>query len=464
MPKAYSGIDAPNAKQAVLDWIDARADSVWDMAMRIWEWAELGYRETNSAALLADWLEAEGFEVERAIEGMPTAFEARWGEGGPAIGFLAEYDALPGLSQAARAQPAPGPNPDAGHGCGHHALGAGAVAAAAGFRHWLEKTGIAGCVRVFGSPAEEGGAGKAYLARAGRFDRLGAVLHWHPDGANDASPKTSLANISARFRFRGRAAHAAGKPHLGRSALGGLEAMHFMINLMRGHIESSARLHYIVSRGGAAPNIVPDFAESYLYARHPTASGLRPLWARVLKAAEGAALGTETAVEHEVMHGAHEILPNVALARVIDANLRALGGVRWNRREIEFAEAICQTLEERGSPLESIERIKPFEPKSMLGSTDVGDVSWNAPTAGVWTACVPPGVPLHSWQATACGARTMRPGMLLAAKALATSAVDLTLDSAALKEARDEFQSRRGEGFVYRPTIGDRPPPLDYRS
>jgi len=456
---------AQDPKAELAAAIDGAADEYAAIARRIWSLAELGYMEEQSSALLRSRLEAAGFEVEAGVAGMPTSFVATYGQGKPVIGILAEFDALPGLSQDTVPERKPLSQLGPGHACGHHLFGTASVAAAVAVKDWLARTGRAGTVRVYGTPAEEGGGGKVYMVRAGLFEDVDVVLHWHPAAANDASPSTSLANMSGKFRFRGISAHASAAPEQGRSALDGVEAMNHMVNLMREHIPQESRIHYVITAGGLAPNVVPDFAEVYYYARHPDPAVVAQLWERIVKAAEGAALGTGTRVEYEVLNGVYSLLPNEALARVVDANLRRVGGVRYSEAERAFAEALAATLEAGGEvTLMKAAEIEPFELTMGGASTDVGDVSWVVPTAGLNVATWVPGTPAHSWQAVAAGGTGIGiKGMLVAAKTLAMTAVDLLLDPSHIEAARQEFERRRGAGFVYRPLVGEREPPLDYR-
>ncbi len=455
---------AEHPSDAVLRDVSRQAAEAVAVASDLWDFAELGYLEEQSSQRLATYLEERGFAVERGVAGMPTAFVATRGEGAPTLGILAEFDALPGLSQAATPEREPVVEGGPGHACGHHLFGAASVTAGAAAARWLDAAGHPGTVRVYGTPAEEGGSGKVYLTRAGLFDDVDAVLHWHSSDRNDASPGSSTANKSGRFRFRGAAAHAASAPDKGRSALDGVEAMNYMVNLMREHVPSDARMHYVITDGGDAPNIVPESAEVYYYVRHPRPERAVALFERVVSAAEGAARGTGTEMSYEVMHGNYPVLRNDTLARVIDANLRAIGGIEYSPEEQAFAEAIRTTLLSPRLELGSQGEIRPFEFRQGMGSTDVGDVSWNVPTAGFRTATWVPGTPAHSWQAVAAGGMSIgHKGMLLAAKVLAVTAVELLQDPARLHEAREELERRRGEDFVYAALLGDRSPPLDYR-
>jgi aminobenzoyl-glutamate utilization protein B len=448
----------------IVQQLDARHNHYAAVAKQIWGFAEVGYQEEKSSALLQQELRAAGFQLEGGVAGMPTAFIASYGQGKPVIAILAEFDALPGLSQDSVPVRKPLVQLGPGHGCGHHLLGTASTAAAIAVKEWLAGGRRSGTLRLYGTPAEEGGAGKVYMVRAGLFGDVDAVLHWHPDDANDASPETSLANKSGKFRFRGVSAHAAGAPERGRSALDGVEAMNHMVNLLREHVPQETRLHYVITRGGSAPNVVPDFAEAYHYARHPDARVLEDIWQRIVKAAEGAALGTGTTVESEVTAGVYSLLPNETLARLMDANLRRVGGVRYDARERAFAEQVRTTFTSPVPEIASSAAIEPFELKSAGGSTDVGDVSWMVPTAGLNTATWVPGTAAHSWQAVAAGGMAIgAKGMSVAAKTLALTAVDLYQDPTIITRARAELERRRGPDFRYRALVGDRAPALDYR-
>jgi aminobenzoyl-glutamate utilization protein B len=313
---------AQSGPPSIVQSLESRRAHYAEIAKQIWDLAEVGYQEVRSSALLQAELASAGFTVERGVAGMPTAFVASFGTGSPVIGILAEFDALPGISQQVAAERAPVPGMAAGHACGHHLFGTGSVAAAVAVKEWLERSGTTGTILVYGTPAEEGGAGKVYMVRGGLFDIVDVVLAWHPSDRNDASPSTSLANISAKFRFRGVSAHAAGFPEQGRSALDGVEAMNYMVNLMREHVPEASRIHYVITSGGSAPNVVPDFAEVYYYVRHPDAEIAKSIFDRVVRAAEGAAMGTGTTVEHERIHGVYSMLPNHAIGKILDASLR----------------------------------------------------------------------------------------------------------------------------------------------
>jgi len=446
--------------------IDGYSSRMAEVALAIWNEPELGYQETKTTALLQGELRKAGFAVEAGVAGMPTAFVARAGTGdGPVIAILAEMDALPGLAQAAVPERAPIPGQIAGHACGHHLFGTGAIAAAIAIKDWLAATGTKGQIRVYGTPAEEGGGGKIYMVRAGLFADVDATLYWHPADANTAAQDKNLANISAKFRFHGQPSHAAAAPERGRSALDGVEAMNFMVNYMREHVPQETRIHYIITNGGAAPNIVPEFAESYYIVRHPDPRIVMDVFERVKKAAEGAALGTGTAFDYEIIGGDYSILPNDVLGRVVDANLRRVGAPKWTPEELGFAEKLRTTLLGRLPPLASYSEIRRYQfDGQKYASTDSGDVSWVTPLATLNTATWVPGTAAHTWQAAAAGGTSIGiKAMVVAAKTLALTGAELFANPGAIAAAKAEFDKSRGSGFVYKPLVGDRAPPLDYR-
>ena len=457
-------VGATDEKYEVLGFLDEHAERHTDLAMQLWDLAELGYLETRSSKLLQQQLKSSGFEVVSGVAGIPTAFVASYGEGTPVIGILAEFDALPGISQAAMPVRKIIEDKPNGHACGHHLFGAGSTAAALALKDWMDKRDIEGTLRLYGTPAEEGGSGKVYMVRAGLFEDADAVLHWHPGDRNAANPSTSLANKSARFTFTGISAHAAAAPQLGRSALDGVEAMNYMVNLMREHVPEQTRIHYVITSGGEAPNVVPDYAQVYYYVRHPDARALLRIWDRVKAVSEAAAIGTGTEVHVEVMHGNHSLLPNETLAKVMHANLSQVGGVVYTKEEKEFARLISSSFLDVKNYSELESKVLPMKMENGRGSTDVGDVSWNVPTTGLRTATWVPGTASHSWQAIAAGGFTIgEKGMQVAAKTLALTVIDLLRNPRLIRTAEQEFEDRRGANFEYVPLLGDRNPPLDYR-
>ena len=436
-----------------------------EIARSIWDWAEVGYQETKSSALLQQELTSAGFKVEAGVAGMPTAFVASAGSGKPVIGILAEYDALPGINQDAVPDRKPIEGKYSGHACGHHLFGTASVSAGIALADWLRKSGRAGTIRVYGTPAEEGGSGKVYMVRAGLFSDVDTVVHWHASDVNFAGVDRALANKTAKFRFHGLSAHASGAPEKGRSALDGIEAMDYMSNLMREHIPSDARMHYVITSGGSAPNVVPDFAESYYYVRHIDSKVVESVFERLVKTAEGAALGTGTTMDYEIIGGVYNLLANETLARIMNEKLNEVGGITYTPEEQAFAAKIYGTLMSPSVELGSQAIVQPFDfERPGLGSTDVGDVSWTVPTVGLRTATWVPGTSAHSWQATAAGGMTIGyKGMNVASRTLALMGRELFTRPELVAKAHAEFEERRGPDFKYRALLGDRGPALDYR-
>ncbi|OUW88649.1 MAG: amidohydrolase [Gammaproteobacteria bacterium TMED226] len=449
----------------VLESIESHKTKFQNVALEIWNYAELGYQEEQSSSLLASSLEDAGFTIKKGVAGIPSAFIAEFNNGGPVIGILGEFDALPGLAQTTSPFKEVLDNPTgAGHACGHHLFGAASAWAAVSVKEWIIKNNIPGTIRFYGTPAEEGGSGKVYMVREGLFNDVDIVLHWHPDDANSANSRTSNSNKSAKFTFNGISAHAAGSPEQGRSALDGVEAMNHMVNMMREHIPQESRIHYVITKGGLAPNVVPDLAEVYYYVRHPKMSIVEDLFARVVNTASGAAMGTDTKMTYEVMHGNFSLLPNDTLQKVVHGNLKNLGGITYDGYENEYASEIYTTFFEPDNEIGSQELVRPFKTSHGYGSTDVGDVSWNVPTAGLRTATWVPGTASHSWQAVASGGTSIGlKGAELAAKTLAKSAVEIFSNPSIIIDSKNELKSRVGNDFQYKPLLGDREPPLDYR-
>ena len=449
----------------VLESIESHKTKFQNVALEIWNYAELGYQEEQSSSLLASSLEDAGFTIKKGVAGIPSAFIAEFNNGGSVIGILGEFDALPGLAQTTSPFKEVIDNPTgAGHACGHHLFGAASAWAAVSVKEWIVKNNIPGTIRFYGTPAEEGGSGKVYMVREGLFNDVDIVLHWHPDDANSANSRTSNSNKSAKFTFNGISAHAAGSPEQGRSALDGVEAMNHMVNMMREHIPQESRIHYVITKGGLAPNVVPDLAEVYYYVRHPKMSIVEELFARVVNTASGAAIGTDTKMTYEVMHGNFSLLPNDTLQKIVYGNLESLGGITYDSFENEYASEIYTTFFEPDNKIGSQELVRPFNTSHGYGSTDVGDVSWNVPTAGLRTATWVPGTASHSWQAVASGGTSIGlKGAELAAKTLAKSAVEIFSNPSIIIDSKNELKSRVGNDFQYKPLLGDRDPPLDYR-
>ena len=451
-------------KNKIIDQLDAKTSFFAGIANEIWNFAEMGYQEEKSSALLQQILRDEGFNIVAEVAGMPTAFIAEYNNDGPVIAFLGEYDALPGLSQQAIPEKKSAYK-TAGHACGHHLFGTASAAAAISVKNWLIENNKKGTVRFYGCPAEEGGSGKVYMTREGLFNDVDVAIHWHPSAVNAANPGAALANKSAKFKFYGVSAHAAGSPEKGRSALDAVESMNFMVNMMREHIPQEARIHYVITDGGKAPNVVPDFSEVYYYARHHNRNIVIDIFNRILNAAKGAALGTDTKMEYEMIGGTHELLPNLTLQKVMYENLIDIGGFKYDNEEMEFAKKISNSLGQDQLNTKYSEGVVPYtEDARAYGSTDVGDVSFTVPTVGMNSATWIPGTPAHSWQAVAAGGTSIgTKGMMIAAKTLTATAIDLFSDTTLILEAKREFENKRGTNFIYIPLLGNRKPALHYR-
>jgi aminobenzoyl-glutamate utilization protein B len=450
------GIDYLNESFSVYDRIQKQLHG----------FAEPGYQEYRSSALLAAFLEENGFSVERGVAGIPTAFVATYGSGSPVIGVMAEYDALPGLSQDTVTFRKPLEGRPYGHGCGHNIIGTAAVASGVSISRFLAESGAAGTVKVFGCPAEEGGGGKAYMTMAGCFDGCDAVLDWHPATVNEVSLSSGVANIGVKFSFHGTPAHAAAAPWDGRSALDAVEAFDMMMNLMREHLPAGTMVQYVITRGGDAPNIVPEFAQVYYYFRHPKGTELLEIIPRAVKAAEGAALGTGTTMEYEIVHGNYERLINKTLAGMMLDNLRTVGGLDLDDREKAFVREVLANSDARNpeKELAGLLTVKPElgPPGTGGGSSDVGNVSQVVPLANLRLATTTTGI--HTWQQTAIGGTTIgTKSVLNVAKVFYLTAVDLYTDPAKVKAVRDEFESVQGPHPEFVPLMGNRKPPLDYR-
>ena len=451
-------------KETVLVALNSAYEADKKTALQIWEYAEVGYKEVKSAALHVQHLKDAGFTVETGVAGIPTAFVATYGTGSPAIGILAEYDALPGINQSASAERDPIVGKNAGHACGHHLFGTASVSAGIAIKELIAAGKLKGTIKVFGTPAEEGGSGKVFLVRAGLFNNLDAVIHWHPDDANAITTTSALANKSAKFKFYGISAHAAAAPDQGRSALDAVEAMDNMVNMMREHIPQETRIHYVITNGGKAPNVIPDFAEVYYYVRHPKRKDVVEIFDRVVKAAEGAALGTGTTMKYDIIGGTHDLLINKTLAETMQANLDKVGGVNYTEAEIAFGKKIQPTMV---APVDiaTAAQVKPltYINEGNSGSTDVGDVSYALPTVGLRAATWVPGTAAHSWQAVASGGTEIgTKGMLVASKTMAMTAIDLMSNPVLLAKAMEEFIKSKGD-YKYKALLGDIKPALNYR-
>jgi len=444
----------PKLKEEANKWIEENQTLLANLSDQVWGYAELGLKEFKSSKLLADALEEAGFRVERGVAGMPTAFVATYGEGEPVIGLLAEYDALPGLSQKVSSTKEPLEENTPGHGCGHNLLGVGCVGAALAVKEVLDSQPISGTIKLFGCPAEETLIGKVYLVKYGLVDGLSAALTWHPSSTTKVSNRSSLAMNSFWVEFRGKTAHGAGDPWNGRSALDAVELMNYGVNMMREHMELTSRIHYVITDGGEAPNVVPDYARVWYYVRNADREKVDELYQRVLNIAKGAALATDTTYQVNLITGVYNTLVNNTGVKIMHSNLELVGPPLFSSEEIAFAKEIQRGVEKPEVGL--AEEIEPItEPPKLAGggSSDVADVSWITPTVSLSVATTPKGTPGHSWATVAsCGSSIGHKGMLVAAKTLAATAIDLIYDRELLKQMREEWKEKT-QGFTYKSPI-----------
>lgn len=457
--KVHDEINA--TKEKAIQNIENKHGQYKDIALQIWNYAEVAFKEVKSSALLQKTLNDNGFQIKTGVAGMPTAFIATYGSGKPVIGMLAEFDALPGLAQEAAPEKKTIEGQMAGHACGHHLLGTGSVAAAIEIKKLLEQKKFSGTIRVYGCPAEEGGNGKVFMVKEGLFNDMNVIMHWHPYDYNKATLKTFLANLNVKLRFRGISSHASAAPEKGRSALDAVEAMNYMVNMMREHLPAEARIHYVITNGGKSAGVVPDLAEVQYVVRHPKKEEVQKIFERVVKAAEGAALGTGTTMDYELVGGVHDVLLNHTLAEAMHKNLEKVGGVTYTAEEIAFGKKLQATFLGASPPIESATQIKPFKIEAFSGSTDVGDVSYMVPVVGLNAATWIPGTAVHSWQAVACGGTEMGvKGMMVAAKAMALTAIDLYTKPELIKKATEEFFKAKGN-YTYKPLVTNNKPAVD---
>ena len=455
-------------KQKVIDWLEENSPRFTGMSDAIWRHPELMWKEFKSSQLQANFLKEEGFTVTLDVAGMNTAFIAEWGEGKPVIGFIGEYDALPGLSQKIQPTQEPIEEGAPGHGCGHNLLGTGAVASAVAVQKWLQDSSTPGTVRYYGCPAEEGGGGKVFMAREGLFDDLDAAFNFHPGGMNVAGKGSCVAVYSLKFRFHGKTAHAA-TAHRGRSALDAVELMNVGVNYLREHVKDSVRMHYIITDGGKAANIVPDRAEVEYMLRAETSSYLEEVHDRVRKVAEGATLMTGTSVEEIFVDGCSSLINNHYLANLQFKAMGLIGPIEFTDEEMAYAQQINDAFPGTNSdyfsmfveaikpPKEVIELLTPHKDKPIVGenipsydenfvakgATDVGDLSQITPVSLLITTCFPNGSPGHSWSNVAAGGMSIgHKGMMHAAKIMALAAMDLYIKPEHLQKVREEFESK----------------------
>jgi len=450
-------------KATALEAVEALRPEILDMSMELWDFSEIALRETRSSEYLADILEAEGFTVERGVAGMPTAFVASFGSGAPRIGILAEYDALPNIGNAVIPEKAPREDGyPHGQGCGHNLFGAGSVAAAIAVKRTMEEHGLTGTILLYGTPAEETVVGKVYMAKAGLFDDLDAAFDWHPGLDTGVRNSSGQAMNNFQVEFFGQAAHAAADPWNGRSALDAVEMMDFGANLMREHVRPSTRIHYVIPSAGEAPNVVPEYARVWYYVRDTARAPVEEYYDRLLKIAEGAAMATRTDFEVTLITGVHELLLNRPLQEAMQANLERVGPPSFDEEDQAFARNLQSFIgiEEKGLNTE----IKPLrdqpEPPEG-GSTDVAEVSWITPEAGLSVTTAAAGIPWHSWAASAShGTDGAVKGAVVAAKVLALTGIDVLTNPTLLEQAQEYFQEKTGGEPYVSPVPADQKPIL----
>jgi len=448
----------------VVTRVAAHVDRFGAVSRQIWEAPELGYHENKSSMLLQQELKANGFTVKGDVAGMATAFTAQWGNGKPVIGLMGEFDALPGLSQKDIPAQSPLQGGAPGHACGHNLLGSASALAAVAIKEEMQARGLKGTIRYYGTPAEEGGGGKIYMIHGGLFADVDAVLAWHPGDANRVNLGSNLANNGGFFRFHGVAAHAAAAPDRGRSALDGVMIMLNAVEMLREHVPQETRIHYIITNGGAAPNVVPAFAEVELIARHPDMNVLNSVWERIMKCAQAGALSSETRMEFEQGTNYANLLPNDVLADVLARAMQKAGGYEYTSEEQKFALDLQKTLGISVDGRPGPDRVIADKSAPQgVASTDAGDVSWNVPLAQFTTATFVPGVSAHTWQAAACAGMSIgRKGMVIAARTLALGAIDLFEHPEQVQAAHEAFEKRKaGRTWKTRVPV-DGKPPLDY--
>jgi len=462
--------------------VDDKRPEYEALADRIWDKPEIAYDEYESTAEHTAMLRAEGFRVTENVAGIPTAVMGEAGEDGPVIAILGEYDALPGLSQEAGiAEPKPLPGNGLGHGCGHNLLGSASLLAAAAVKDWMAANGIKGRVRYYGCPAEEGGAAKAFMVREGAFKDVDIAISWHPAAFSGVNDAMSLANTRIDFTFTGRASHAAAAPHLGRSALDAVELMNVGVNYMREHMPSDARIHYaMLDGGGVAPNVVQAKAKVRYAIRARELPELWPLIERVKKVAEGAALMTETTVDAQVISAVSNLLGNTPLEQAMQRALERLGPPPFDDADRAYARQIQATLsaEDITSAFRRVgmkpdltkplaDSIVPLDAKGapMMGSTDVGDVSWVVPTVQARGATYAIGTPGHSWQLTAQGKSGIaHKGMVHVAKVMAATALEALENPAVIEQAKADYAARTATNPYVCPLPTNIKPPIKPRS
>ena len=448
-------------KRAIVESVEKHKAALIAISDSIWALAETAFEEHNSARILADYAEKQGFQVARGVAGMPTAFVATYGSGSPVISVLGEFDALPGISQKAQPTKEPLNAGAGGHGCGHNLFGAGSLGAAIAVKELIENGSISGTIKFFGTPSEEKYFGKIWMVRDGLWDGVDVNLSWHPGAKTEADVQSSLALVDFKVEFFGQAAHASADPWNGRSASDALELYTTGINYYREHVKPTVRIHYHIQDGGQVVNVVPDYSKLWVRVRDTKRSGMMPVYERVQAMAEGAAIMANVTHKISLISGIYEVLVNRTGGEVMQKNLELLGPITYSEEEIAFGKKIQEVTGKPQLGMDS--EIKPLEATQEHpggGSTDVGDVSWNVPNINLSVTTAPKDTPWHSWAVVACGGMSIgHKGLVYAAKAMGMTMVDLFKDQKLIDEIKKEFESRR-EGETYEAIVPDGPPPI----
>lgn len=448
-----------SSKETMIEWLEQNKEKYTQMAQDIWDHPQTAYEEKYASQLQQKELQNQGFTIKNEIGGIDTAFVAEYGQGKPIIGILGEFDALPGLSQTATPTKEEAMPNGPGHGCGHNLLGTAGVEAVVALKEKMEKDEIAGTIRYYGCPAEEVLSGKTHMAKTGVFDDLDSALTWHPMMSNAPMNTSTQSMVSIKFRFKGKPAHAAASPEAGRSALDSVEMMNIGVNYLREHVPDGTRMHYTITDGGLAPNIVPETASVWYFLRASSKEEVEGILDRVRNIAKGAALMNETEVESEIIGFPYESLPNDPLNEIMYHNMLESTPLEYTEEEQTFVEDLAKSLPTAGKATDELLptsiSFAPYQPGvSSPGSTDVGDVSWIVPTGSITTTCTPVGTALHSWQATAAfGTQIGYKGMHLAASSMALTAYDLLNNTDDILEKAKETFNKLRDGKEYQAGI-----------
>lgn len=449
------------SKQAIINSVEQHKADLIGISDQIWAYAEIAFEESKSAKVLADYAEKQGFKVERGVADIPTAFIAEFGSGKPIIGILGEFDALPGLSQKTEPSKNPLEAGKPGHGCGHNLFGAGSLGAAIAVKEWMEKEGIKGTVRFYGTPAEEKYFGKLYMARAGLFNDLDACLDWHPSPTTASNVQSSQALVDFIVEFRGQAAHAAVDPWNGKSASDGMELFTTGINFLREHLRPTVRIHYHMQNAGDVVNVVPDYSRVWTRVRDAKKVNMLEIYERVKEIARGAAIMADVEYEITLVSGLHEVLVNRAGGEALQKNLEMLGEITYTEEETQFAYGIQEATGKSKTGMDA--KIRPLKVTNEYpegGSTDVGDVSWLVPEIRLGVTTAPKDTPWHSWAVVACGGMSIgHKGLVYASKALGMTMVDLFENPELIEKMKAEFKEHKGD-YQYEAILPAGPAPI----